>query len=151
MTTIAFRDGVMAADTRAYSGNRAPIGTKSKVHRLDDGTLIGVSSTIPGGGETVIQWWREKLNSEIALPAAFSMLAVNQAGEVFYANDTPNVSGPLTGDFFSIGSGSDFAIGAMEVGADAVSAVITAAKHDVWSDVPVDALSLSGKSWRVAQ
>lgn len=50
MTTIAYRNGVMAADTRAYSGGKLPIGTKTKIERLEDGTLLGVSSITPGGG-----------------------------------------------------------------------------------------------------
>jgi hypothetical protein len=33
LTTICYRDGVMAADTRAYSGDKLPIGSKTKIRQ----------------------------------------------------------------------------------------------------------------------
>ena len=33
MTTIAYRDGILAADTRGFSGASTPIGNKLKIHQ----------------------------------------------------------------------------------------------------------------------
>lgn len=147
MTTIAYRDGVMAGDSRAYSGNRAPIGNKVKVERLRDGTLLGVSSTVPGGAETVRRWWDDR---DLDLPSAFSLLAVKPNGDVYYASDTPHLSGPLRAPFFAIGSGNELALGAMEMGAAAVEAVRAAAKHDPWTGLPIYAVRHDAAArWRV--
>jgi len=137
MTTIAYRNGLMAGDTRAYSGSKYPIGRKSKIKRLQNGTLIGVSSTTPGGGEYVANWY-ETQDSSLILPDAFSLLAVHLNGDVFFATDHKMLSGPLKADFFAIGSGCDFALGAMEMGASAQKAVEVSCYFDVWSDLPVE-------------
>lgn len=142
MTTIAYRDGVLAADTRAYSGDARPLGQKSKIERLEDGTLIGVSSSIAGGGETVRRWYADQRPSDIELPSNFTMIAISREGEVFFAKDTPHVSGPLTAPYFAIGSGADFALGALETGVSAKGAVLLACRLDVWSDEPVEILTL---------
>lgn len=56
MTVIAYRDGVMASDSRAYGYDRSPVGAKRKVYRLDDGTLLGVSSANIGVPRVVRDW-----------------------------------------------------------------------------------------------
>ena len=47
MTIIAYRDGIMAADSRAYTGDPDPIGVKQKI-RWHDGELLGASSRAVG-------------------------------------------------------------------------------------------------------
>jgi len=133
MSTIAYRDGIMAADTRAYSGGVTPVGEKAKIRKLADGTLIGVSSTVPGGGETVIDWWERGHPKGETLPSSFTMLAVDPKGRVFYVTDGTHVSGPLAAPFFAIGSGSDYALGAMAVGSTAREALKVAIELDVWT------------------
>lgn len=144
MTTIAFRDGVMAADTRAYTGGRPPIGRKVKIQRLDDGTLIGCSSTTPGQGEAVIRWFAAGADPHNTPPgeAKTTLLAVKPNGEVYFASDSYNLSGPLSGDYFAIGSGDSYALGAMAMGASAERAVEVACDLDVWSEGPITTLVL---------
>lgn len=48
MTTIVYRAGTMAADSRAWGFDKAFIGEKTKVFRLDDGRLLGVSTAVIG-------------------------------------------------------------------------------------------------------
>ena len=105
MTTIAYRDGVMAADSRAYSGTRFPVGSKVKCRRLEDGTLLGISSTVPGEAEAVARWFEAGADPK-AGPASepkHTLLAVRPNGEVFYSDDSYFLSGPLSGEFFAIG------------------------------------------------
>jgi 20S proteasome alpha/beta subunit len=142
VTTIAYRDGVLAADTRGYAGDARPLGQKSKIERLEDGTLIGVSSSIPGGGETVRRWYADGRPNDIELPANFTMIAISREGDVFYAKDMPHLSGPLRAPYFAIGSGADFALGALEAGMSAKGSVLLACRLDVWSDEPVEILEL---------
>lgn len=62
MTTIVYDAKIrrMASDSRAFSGSSHPIGAKRKIHRIEagkyKGSLLGVSSTVPGMNEFVTQW-----------------------------------------------------------------------------------------------
>lgn len=149
MTTIVYRSGILAADSRAYSGGREPMGDKVKVHTLGNGLgYAGVSSSIPGGAERVIAWLNAEQPEDFDLPEKFTALMLDQDGKVYYACDTRYMSGPLTGDFFAIGSGNEYAIGAMKRGASAIEAVKVAIDCDVWSGPPINAIDTkTGKSW----
>lgn len=145
MTTIAYRSGVMAADTRAYSGDKVPIGWKRKIHCLADGTLLGVSTTSVGGDALVRRWVEagcaEPTNDSLK-PESFSALMVRPNGEVFYACNNLEWSGPLTAEFLAIGSGDQFALGAMAAGASAVKAIAIAIELDPWSAGEIAVLRL---------
>lgn len=151
MTTIAYRNGVMAADSRGYSGNRTPVGQKVKVEKLEDGTLLGASCTIAGGAEAIRRWYVDGMPKEVpyALPESFTLLVVKPNGEAFYGNDAHMLAGPLNDSFYAIGSGSDYALGAMQMGADAKTAVEVACKLDVWSDCPIYCVSHNGDLMKV--
>lgn len=146
MTTVAYRDGVMASDSRAYSGDRLPIGSKQKIRRLTDGSLLGISSSIPGFAEALWKWIEAGRVYEDAPKATkelkFDILLVTPSGEVYYANDDFHFSGPLSAEYFAIGSGSFYAMGAMHVGATAQAAAECACALDVWSSHPVYTLAL---------
>jgi hypothetical protein len=146
MSTIVYRAGVMASDSRAYGGGRAPVGTKAKIHRLPDGSLIGVSTTVPGQGEALALWVANGADPAKPPPGITdvkaTILLVRPNGEVFYADDSLYFSGPLAGPYWAIGSGGEFALGAMEMGADPERAVEVAIKLDPWSDGAVDVLHL---------
>lgn len=137
MTTIVYRDGLMAADTRAYSGNPTPIGNKQKIHRLPDGSIVGVSTVEPGMSEAFVAWLAaggnpeeiEHLSDKLKLQA----ILVKSNGSVFYYCDNIMPSGPLFGPFFAIGSGDQYALGALSCGATADAAVMVAAQHDSYT------------------
>lgn len=151
MTTVVYRDGVMAGDSRAYSGDKHPIGAKVKIRRLPDGTLLGASSTIPGAGEAVLDWYANGAKKDADLPEHFTLLVAKPNGDVFYNNGGKIFSGPLIGDFFSIGSGEQYAHGALLMGASAVEAVKAACLADAWTDFPIFAISHKRKTmWEVA-
>ena len=134
MTVIAYRFGIMAADSRAFSGDQHPIGSKCKIRRWEDGTLIGVSSNRLGGAERVHEWLMAGRPDDFKLPENFNYLRVNPNGEVFQGDENGFESGPLKAPFHTIGSGEKYAHGAMTAGADAFKAVEAAIACDVWSD-----------------
>lgn len=148
MTTIAYRDGIMAADSRAYAGDKIPIGEKVKIRRLEDGTLIGASSTLAGGTKWVLDWFEAgcpaKAGESELLPDKFDLLVAYPNGELYIANDHAVLQGPLIASFLAIGSGEEYALGALQHGANAVQAVTAACALDVWSDLPVYAASHEG-------
>lgn len=155
MTTIAYRDGVMAADSRAYSGSKVPIGEKVKIRRLDDGTLIGASTSTCGAGTWVLDWYEggciAKAGDAELLPDKFDLLVVHPDGRVFIASDHAVLSGPLTTPYIAIGSGNEYALGALAHGATAVQAVEAACTLDVWSEVPVYASTHEGSVQRITK
>ena len=145
MTTLAYRAGVMASDSRAYAGNSLSIGNKPKIHRLKDGSIFAVSSRVPGI-DSVLREWVER-GAVLALAPrvdtrTFTLLLVKPTGAVFYAENEFTLSGPLQGEFFAIGSGDNIALGAMAMGADAVRAVAIACELDVWTKGPIMTMKL---------
>lgn len=145
MTTIAYRDGTMAADSRGYAGNCASLGTKSKIRKCPDGTLVGCSSNKPGQTEAVMAWFMagadlSKVPDFGAIGPDFTLLVVRADGTALYGDGLFHLSGPLTAPFFAVGSGRGPAYGAMEMGASAQRAVEVACLHDVWSGGPIETL-----------
>lgn len=147
MTTIAYRNGIMAADSRAYAGSKIPIGTKLKITACDvEGVpfLVGVSTSSPGFGEMVLNWFAAGHNVHDGPPipdGGFTLLAVDAAGQGYYANDAWTLSGPLTADWWAIGSGDGYAIGALAMGASAYEAVKIACANDPWTGGAIHTLS----------
>lgn len=139
MTTICYRDGVLASDMRAYSGDRQPIGFKQKIHCLRNSNgssvAIGISTPHPGLSEEILAWFASEKAGDTLPEAgrAFSILEINDQGEVYFYNDSFVPSGPLSGEFFAIGTGAEYAIGAMSAGASAAEAVSLAGIHDPWT------------------
>jgi ATP-dependent HslUV protease subunit HslV len=130
MTVIAYRDGVMAADTQAEDGV-SKVGGAVKVARGSDGSLYGFAGRmalccglarwVEGGcrGERPPM----KLGDDSAV-----VLEVTSAGEIraWYdegIEDYPNA------EYMAIGSGSGVALGAMFAGADAETAASAGAAH----------------------
>lgn len=151
MTTITYRDGIMAADSRAFAGHSMPIGAKRKIHRLPDGGMIGVSTNRAGMAEALIAWVRGGADPKDAPQMGekkFSILWVKSDGGVFYACDEFAFSGPLKGDFWAIGSGDGIALGIMAMGGSAKRAVELVCDRalDPWSARPIATLRLSNSA-----
>ena len=146
MTTITYRDKVMASDSRAYTGGSTPIGWKQKIHRTKDGGLLGVSTTIPGLSEAFVAWAQKNFDPEFEpnVPdhPTLSALYVDPNGQVFYWGDSMLKVGPIEAEYFAIGSGEHYALGAMAMGAPAMIAVQVAKQFDVWTDGEIQNLSL---------
>lgn len=133
MSVVVYKNGVMAADTRAYGGDAHPVGSKHKIHRLEDGSLLGITSNVPGQSESLRAWINNGCDSEdmvIANPS-FSAIWVKTDGSVWLFWDSFSPAGPLTGEFFTIGSGRKYAMGALELGVEVEEAVAVAIKLDL--------------------
>lgn len=142
MTTIVYRNGVMAADTRAYSGDKQPIGQKNKIGQveLSSGEIItfGISTPHPGYSEQIRAWLGNERSADYEpQEREFDMLLVDGKGEVYFFHNNFVPSGPLTAEYFAAGSGAEYALGALAHGADAVEAVEAAAQLDVWTGAPI--------------
>lgn len=129
----------MAGDTRAYGFDKSPIGSKTKVYKLSNGSLIGVSSAQTGIGRAVREWVEAGMKQE-SLPVPrdkdkfdFDALIVQSNGECIMLNGYWLPSDPVKSEFYAIGSGAEFALTAMALGANAEEAVKMASRFDVWT------------------
>lgn len=153
MTTIAYRDGVLAADSKAYGGRYcASPGEKVKLHRITDGRcagwIVGISTNNVGGDAMILDW----INRGAPLPTTsdtkpdqFIVLAVDPGGSLHLANDNYAFSGPIKADRYAVGSGADFALGAMAMGATAEQAIEVASSLDPHTGGTVTALRISAE------
>lgn len=148
MTTITYRDGIMASDSRAFAGDALPIGRKQKAFRLESGDLVGISTTVPGLGDSLIGWIVNDRCEPDRFPARFTegkswTILLVRSGGVFFCNDTAYLSGPLDAPYFAIGSGERYALGAMAMGASAERACEVGIDLDPWSDGPIQLLTVT--------
>lgn len=144
MTTIVYRDGVMAADSRAYAGNKQPLGFKTKIFRLADGSLFGASSSKVGQCDKLRRMVEDRGTETIFdKEVAAQGILVKPNGDVFYFNDQDAWSGPIQTDCAAIGSGEEYAMGALKMGASAEKAVQIAIECDVWSGGPITVMALA--------
>jgi ATP-dependent protease HslVU (ClpYQ) peptidase subunit len=144
MSVVVYKGGVMAADSRAYSGCPHPMGSKRKIHRLADGSLLGITSNVVGMPERVKTWIEAGMDGDAEMPVnpIFDALLIRPNGEVFLFCDGYSPSGPLTAEAFSIGSGKKYAYGAFQMGAGAIEAINATIACDMWTGAPIHSLTL---------
>lgn len=149
MSVIVYKAGVMAGDTRAWVGRgKSSPGQKRKIHRMKDGSLLGVSSSQIGMADRFADWVKSGAslaNWHGRWPDSLSALLIKPNGQAWMAEDSLHFTGPIKGKAFSVGSGSDFAIGAMAAGKTARQAALIAARLCPYSAPPVQTLKLKVK------
>jgi hypothetical protein len=119
------------------------MGTKAKLRRLSDGSLLGISASVPGLPDS-FRRAVEAVGVENDFSETFDCkaLLVKPDGSVWYYSGGPAFTGPLVGEFFSTGSGEAYAYAAMIMNADAVRAVEVAIQCDPWTGGEVSRLTL---------
>lgn len=122
----------MAADTGVCAGDMVIVG-RIKIYRRDDGALIGGAGK--GGYCHAFRKWalggengeppasRDDSAGMIVMPDGLIRLWDNEVG----LNE-------LTTDYFAIGSGQEYAMGAMFCSASAEDAVRAAIAHDAFTN-----------------
>ena len=142
MTTIAYRSGVLAADTLiAYTS--ITNGNRDKISQCGEFTVA-----LAGPAwlrEPLEDWCRRGCSGPIPDDLAnndgqFSALIVRNATGEVYEYDSGYLL-PVLADYTAIGSGALLALGAMAYGATALEAVKSAACHDKNTGGPVTSLS----------
>lgn len=131
MTTIAYRDGVLAADTGMTVG-AVLLGHTTKIVRRADNDMAG-SAGDAAYAAAFLDWF---MNGEIGSPPeAKEDSDYFDRGIIFRADGTimvfePRGRFPIRAKYYAFGSGREFAIGAMYTGANAAQAVLAAIAHD---------------------
>ena len=144
MTTIAWDGRSLSADRKATAGTMSM--TTQKIHLLPDGSLLGFAGSL-SEGLLLVRWFSEgcpkKKSPKIAETDA---IHVTKKGAVLY--EPSLVAIPVLDPVFAIGSGSDYARGAMAMGADSRRAVEVAALFDPNTGLGVDTLMLESRTSR---
>lgn len=150
MTTIAYRAGVMAADTLMARGNERSEGAV-KIFTTKK-FLVGISGAF--ANLAPLKGFLTEREGEVNSPGelwkfwddapdygnGYCCLIVTKGGEIWNAIDSPPVLIPA--EFDAIGSGGTYAMGAMGMGASAGDAVRVARKFDVNTGGSVIRLSI---------
>ena len=138
MTTIAYREGVIAADTRGTDEGYHPgIYRTEKLFRVDDDIVATAGDDATG--MIFVDWYgskrkggrRPKPPSALILgieAASFCVLVLTKEG-LFWADKWCRLI-KITDEFYAIGSGAPYAMGAMAHGATAEDSVRTAMRWD---------------------
>lgn len=140
MTTIAYKDNVIAADKQLTFNNNWSCATTTKIAKR--GKLLAGAAGSTAQCQLFLKWFLdgckgsqpEKLGDDFKMEA-FIVLPDNRIA--FF--DAESVF-ECEADFFAIGSGEQFAIGAMEAGANAIGAIYIASKFDLGTSRSMDIL-----------
>lgn len=152
MTTVAYKDGILAADTLISYGTFSN-GNVNKIHRVsipqetgpDNQAMIAMTG-VCWAIQPMIEWLEMGASQDdiphSLLQAAgdFSCIMIESDGTVWEFNNGYFIRCGV--EYHAIGSGQQFALGAMAAGVSAPQAVAAAMKHDKATGGDVTILSL---------
>ena len=141
MTVIAYREGILAADSQFTDENFQTTGKKLFRKR---GKIIGFAGDAEQG-LVFTDWYfnRRSRKPEFSSEKDWCALVLGKDGLEYWG---PSLR-PLEIDekYYAIGSGAAVAMGAMDAGATALQAVRIACKRDPHCAPPVVSMSLTRK------
>ena len=146
MTTIAYRNGIMAADSQE-SDEEYLLKTQCQKLWVRNKCLIGIAKD-SYAGLMFIEWITGTLTTDafenriLATDDDFEALIVNSTGEIYTYNRYLVACFHDKPEFFAIGSGSKCALIAMEAGMSAEEAVKIACKYDLYSGGDIKTIRL---------
>ena len=141
MTTIAYRNGILAADTAAYVNNgsvRVP-GRSKKLYRLKDGSIAagaGSRKDIEG----MIRWLEG--GDEPSKDNDAYLLHIKPDRSITYYEGAHVRDVETDCPFYALGSGAATALGAMYAGAGAYGAIEAAIAVDPYTNGEIDTMTL---------
>lgn len=132
MTTIAYRDGALAADTLINSGSGGRAGFTCKIARGPKGTLGGSAGRLEDAA--LFRTWVERdcTGDQPSFSDGFDAILVRPDGWLCYVGEKGRIV-PFKAEFAAVGSGEQYAMGAMAAGASAEEAVRAAIQFDTGS------------------
>jgi ATP-dependent protease HslVU (ClpYQ) peptidase subunit len=157
MTTIAYKDGLMASDSAASDDWQILTHKSQKVYRLGSGGLMGMSGDADARSILVLF---NDCKTPKGLPAKkeiikeetdFDAILVLPKGKIFHVwcNEPEEDGKPwhagvmeIGEGFYAVGSGALFALSLLDAGQSARDAVLYACKRDFYSRPPVTAIPL---------
>lgn len=144
MTTIAYRDGVLAADTQITADNSIVSGRCTKIGNSGE-WFYAVSGRPSDLG--IFERWLSAMHDEARerLKPSDEMVAIvvvrgddGLTTKIFDGENLYDIKAP----FIAKGSGYHLAMGAMAMGATAEEAVRIACQYDIYSSEPIETVRL---------
>lgn len=142
MTTIAFKDGLLATDSRLTAGNEI-LGTIKKIQIVGDDVIAGSGAN--AAIETFIKFYQDlPYDKEILKDKnnTCEILVFKKATKQVIGYDEDFIPYEYEAPFYAIGSGRGFAIGAMAAGALPTEAVVIASEYDKSTDNKIQTLKI---------
>ncbi len=152
MTTVAFDGCTMAADRMVNIGDTPVRAPRSKIRRgvfQGDEALFGMSGAV-AFSELLVEWLERGAPADrppdldSADDGACSVIVATRRGVTLFCNTHLGV--PIGPTPWAVGSGANYALGAMAAGVKARRAVEIACTLDVNSGLGVDVLTLKRKT-----
>lgn len=154
MTTIAYRNGILAADSRVTVSSEAGGDRTFQCEKLfrkmipgPDGTVEEVIFATAGdstSGMVFVDWYgsghEAPVTQFMAANADFTVLVLRKDG--LWEYDAWCRGMQIKDEFYAIGSGCKLALGAMEMGAGALKAVEIAGRRDPYTAGPFTTMRL---------
>lgn len=146
MTTIAYRDGVLASDTRVcLTDGMIVTDTAKKLHRFRDGRLYGYAGSVEQGVELFQELKKADNIDDIDGFEGVTAIIVNLDGSLWMREGSIWIKQERSkAMYYAIGSGCGYALAAMDAGACAKRAVEIAIKRDNQSGGNVKTMTLKG-------
>jgi len=144
MTTVAYRGGIMAADSRVTYDSEAAGSRFFRTEKLfrKGKDIIGLAGESEPG-LIFLDWYGSNKAPPDALVdggADFTALVLTRKGLFEYGKYCRGER--VLEPFYAIGSGCKAALGAMHMGADAARAIRIACKVDTYSGTPIVVMKL---------
>jgi hypothetical protein len=130
MTTLAYRDGVLAADSRGIRERAIVAGNLTKVWKLDDGRLVGYVGDVATASKFV-----RALRDQAELPQLVDTIVVVIGDKITVYQDDSHYDDDC--EFSAWGTGAQAALAAFYMDATAEKAVEVATRIDANSGGPV--------------
>jgi ATP-dependent protease HslVU (ClpYQ) peptidase subunit len=143
MTTVAYKNGILAGDGKACRGDLVLSLSERKVQRLKDGSLVAVVGR-PAPSPPFIDWLAAGQEGDApTLGNECGVIHLRKDGTLRVYEDGGHIDEPPDKPH-AWGSGWQIAATAMACGKSAREAVEIATRLDVWSGGKVIAMSLRG-------
>lgn len=144
MTTIVYRDGILASDSQITNGDLRQSSTRK---------IFGCDRGIGGAAGKLVDAHLFNMWIQAGAPDnppkiddhAADGIFIHPTGETFLWDGTEQLI-ELQGPFFAFGSGHQIAVGALAQGASAIEAVHIAIQYDTGSGGAVQTLALNGEA-----
>lgn len=139
MTCIAWDGEMLAGDRQATHGG-TPVHYGRKVHRIrrfDDGRIVLFGCAGLTGDCHVYERWAAGKLTEAPKFTELHVLSVDEDRQVWVATENMHWF-PVREKYWAIGSGAEYALGAMAAGKNARDAVRIAMRYDNGCGIGVD-------------
>ena len=144
MTTIAYKDGILASDGLISNAQGIVSGKMCKV--AEGRTIIGGAAGTLGDVVAFLEWVKKhdgSLQKRPKFEGNLNGFIIHRDGTLFFIDDNFTAA-PAGVKISALGTGIELALGAMAAGASAEQAVAIACELDTNSAQPVSFVSLKG-------